>query len=539
MRTALYARFSIEKQSESSVDDQFRVCERIAEREGFTVVAHFSDAAISGGTSARPGYQALLRGARRREFEVIVAEDSSRLWRELSEQWRALKELQDLGVHVVGHGLDTRREESKILLAVNGAVAEGYRDEIARRTRRGLEGRAIAGRPTGGKAFGYVAARDGGTGNIEVNEPEAATVRRIFELYASGVSPRSIAAKLNAEGVPSPGSTWNRTVRRASGWVASAIHGDVTRGSGILNNRRYAGVVTWGRSQWKRGAADSAKRHVSMNGKPLHEALDERLRIVPQELWDQVKARQSVIRRGVGALIRGGHRKHAPGAGRPPKHVFSGLLACGVCGSSFVLRNRTCYACASWWNGAACSNGINVPRSVVQDTMLAGIREDLADPEVINEVERRYNAAVRDARQPKVDNRTRIRELEREIANLADAIASGALRSSPVLAQRLQIAEAELARLQGHRYGKPAVLLVPNVRTRYLEIVASIDQVLAKDPERGREELRGILGERIKLLPDESGRFLWADYSLGLTALVPNAEIMVAGAGFEPATFGL
>jgi hypothetical protein len=47
--------------------------------------------------------------------------------------------------------------------------------------------------------------------------------------------------------------------------------------------------------------------------------------------------------------------------------------------------------------------------------------------------------------------------------------------------------------------------------------------------------LRGILGagERIKLLPDKSGRFLWADYSLGLTALLPNAEIMVAGGRFE------
>jgi len=43
------------------------------------------------------------------------------------------------------------------------------------------------------------------------------------------------------------------------------------------------------------------------------------------------------------------------------------------------------------------------------------------------------------------------------------------------------------------------------------------------------ERVRGILGERMKLQPDESGRFLWAEYSLGLTALLPNAEIMVAG----------
>jgi len=66
-------------------------------------------------------------------------------------------------------------------------------------------------------------------------------------------------------------------------------------------------------------------------------------------------------------------------------------------------------------------------------------------------------------------------------------------------------------------------------------MVGRLDGVLQRDPERGREELRGILGEgeKIRLLPDESGRFLWADYSLGLTALLPpngNAEIMVAGA---------
>jgi hypothetical protein len=63
-------------------------------------------------------------------------------------------------------------------------------------------------------------------------------------------------------------------------------------------------------------------------------------------------------------------------------------------------------------------------------------------------------------------------------------------------------------------------------------MVASLDQILAQDPERARESLRGILGDRIKLQPDESGRFLWAEYSLGLSALVSNAEIMVAGAGF-------
>ena len=77
MKVALYARFSTEKQA--SIDDQFRVCRRIAVQNALEVVATYEDAAISGGTSKRPGYQAMLAAARRRDILAIVAEDASRL----------------------------------------------------------------------------------------------------------------------------------------------------------------------------------------------------------------------------------------------------------------------------------------------------------------------------------------------------------------------------------------------------------------------------------------------------------------------------
>ncbi len=544
MRAAIYARFSTEKQSEASIEDQFRVCERIAEREGFAVAARFSDAAISGGTAQRPGYRALLSAARRREVNVIVAEDSSRLWRELAEQWRALKELQDLGVHVVGHGLDTRREESKILLAVSGAMAEAYRDEIARRTRRGLEGRAVAGQPTGGKAYGYIAARDGESGRIEINETEAAIVRRIFEMYASGMSPRAIAATLNEEKIPSPGSAWNRTSRRTSGWLASAIHGQVERGSGILNNRRYVGIVVWGRAQWHRGAADSSRRHRRMNDKPLHEMTDDRLRIVPGALWESVKARQVQQRATVGARVRGALRRHAPGQGRPPRHLLSGLLRCGVCEASYTMADARAYACASYLNGRACENHIRVARTVAEDRILASVKADLRDPAIVAEVERRFTRALAERSKPKADTGARIAELEREIENLTDAVAGGLLKASPALAKRLASAEAELERLQAVRQAKAPVIarIAPRIGERFLAIVDQLEQCLARDPERSRPALMEAIGSSITLAPDESGKFLWAEYGLEgsrLLVAVGMPEIMVAGAGFEPATFGL
>ncbi|MEO1020678.1 MAG: recombinase family protein, partial [Pseudomonadota bacterium] len=135
-RACIYARYSTDQQSEASVDDQFRVCERLAKQHDFIVKARFSDAAISGGTSKRPGYQQMLGAARRREFDVIVAEDTSRLWRLLAEQAPRLAELADLGVFVVTHDLDTRMESAAVLGAVTGAFDEQSPFDTVRSSRR-------------------------------------------------------------------------------------------------------------------------------------------------------------------------------------------------------------------------------------------------------------------------------------------------------------------------------------------------------------------------------------------------------------------
>src|ERR1017187_6731654 len=235
MRAALYARFSTDKQRDASIDDQMRECERVAKAAGLEVVARFEDKGISGGTASRPGYQALLAAVRRREFDVIVTEDISRLWRNRAEFGPRSAELEDLDVHCLTCvGDDTRRDGWGLVIQIKQAVAEHARREASYGTRRGLEGNAISGKSTGGRAYGYIPARDAKSGQIEIDEGQAATVRRIFELYADGTCPRGIAATLNAEGIPSPGARWNRTVRRRDRkWLASAIHGDVNRGTGI------------------------------------------------------------------------------------------------------------------------------------------------------------------------------------------------------------------------------------------------------------------------------------------------------------------
>ena len=85
MRTAIYARYSSDNQREASIEDQVRTCRARAEAEDWDVVQVYTDAAISGATTLRPGYQQLLQGARTGSFDVVIAEALDRLSRDLED----------------------------------------------------------------------------------------------------------------------------------------------------------------------------------------------------------------------------------------------------------------------------------------------------------------------------------------------------------------------------------------------------------------------------------------------------------------------
>jgi hypothetical protein len=158
--------------------------------------------------------------------------------------------------------------------------------------------------------------------------------------------------------------------------------------------------------------------------------------------------------------------------------------------------------------------------------MLDGIREDLSDPAVIDEFVRRFQAAMRRTRRPPTADNGKLRtQVQKEIANLTDAIASGALRGSPRSLSGCRRRKSELASLEEHWAVKRSTtaLLVPDLRGCYLDMTQGLDGVLTRDPERGREELRGILGEKIKLRP----RQVW---SLLVGRILARAECFAAEA---------
>ena len=192
MRAVIYARFSTELQSASSLDDQVRLCRERIEQDGHELVNVYKDRAISGASLMRPGIQSLMQDASRGAVDVIYAEALDRISRDQEDVAGFFKRLRFADVKIVTLA---EGEISELHVGLKGTMNALFLKDLADKTRRGLRGRVEAGRSGGGNAYGYDVVRTNSDGTVEagerrINLAEAKVVLRIFV----DVQPGRIAA---------------------------------------------------------------------------------------------------------------------------------------------------------------------------------------------------------------------------------------------------------------------------------------------------------------------------------------------------------
>lgn len=363
LRAALYGRVSVKRNSKFAADDQLRVCEELCKRNGWRVVAKFKDEGISGGTSRRPAYQALRAAAQRGDFDIVIAEDSKRLWRAQGEQFAVLDEWINLGVDLVTvSGNDSRDPHFRVVISMQGAAAEYELKENRYRIRRGLESRALDGRATGGRVFGYNPAKGS---SVTINREQAVVVRRIFKEYIAGHSPRTIAKNLNADGIASPGAGWEG---RDGKWRQSGVRV-------IVQNPRYVGRVVWGAYKVQRKAGDSSSRKYLPGDKPIERQRPD-LAIIDAATWRAAERRVKAMKEA-----------HKTMGSRPLRHALSGLLKCSECGGSFAIAGGHYYACNANRTGGdhACSVKQRINRHTIESAVFAAVGNELLTPKFLAE----------------------------------------------------------------------------------------------------------------------------------------------------------
>jgi site-specific DNA recombinase len=544
LNVAIYARYSSDNQRDASIADQLRVCREFAARQGWTTVQEFTDHAISGATLLRSGFQALMRDALNQRFDVVLAEALDRFSRDQEDTAGLFKRLTFAGVRIVTLA---EGDITHLHVGLKGTMNALFLKDLADKTRRGLRGRVELGKSGGGLCYGYKVTRvthdsAATTGTREIVRAEAEVIRRIFRDYAAGVSPKALAKRLNAERCAGPGGT---------PWNPSTIHGNPARGTGILNNELYIGRLVWNRLRYVKDP-ETGKRVSRPNAQSewVTTAVPD-LRVVDDELWNQVKARQVEMRR----VTSHGDPKRFNQA-RRPKYLFSGLTKCAQCGGGYVMYWRDRLACFGARSRGTCTNRLTISRQEVEERVLVALRDKLMRRDLFEDFCREY---VRELNRLRMEHRaglssarTELARVEREIRKLVQAIKDGV--SALSIKDELLSLEARKAELQS-RLEAPEMpeLLHPRMADMYREKVGSLCLALESEESRqGAADAIRALVEAIVLEPDgdQLKITLKGDLAGMLSAARDSKRSpdtgdllvqikLVAGGGFEPPTFGL
>ena len=473
---AIYARVSSDRQKErGTIASQTAALRECAREREYIVPPEwvFEDDGFSGARLDRPGLEAVRDLAAEGRIEAVLVLSPDRLSRKYAYQVLLLEELARCGVaceFVESPPAETPQE--RLLVQVQGMIAEYERAQIAERSRRGKRHKARSGSPSvlSGAPYGYryVKRSEGAEARYEVLAGEAAVVRQVFDSYTRDHSSMgTIARRLTEQGIPT---------RTGKGrWCRSVIWA-------ILRNPAYRGRACYGKTGT--GARQRVTRPLRKPGKFASRQVGGLER--PREEWIEIpvpalvsEAQFEQAREQLEA-----NKRHATRRTKEPT-LLQGMLVCRRCGYAYyrcstrtTKRKLYYYRClgSDGWryeDGVRCAS-----RPVRQDRLDAVVWRELVrlleDPALLEaELERRLEAGREtDPQRRRLAELQAERErLERAGARLVTAyqeelVGLDELRSRmPALRSRKRVLEAELE----------AIETAAEERERYLRIAETLE----------------------------------------------------------------
>ena len=563
-RVAIYARYSHDLQRDASIEDQFRVCREQAKREDWRIVGTYKDAAISGSSVIlRPGIQTLLQDAQRGEFDILLAEALDRISRDQADIANLFKHLRFANVQIVTLA---EGQISELHVGLKGTMNALFLKDLAAKTHRGLRGRVEHGKSGGGIAYGYSVVKkfdqrgEPDRGDREITEHEAEIVRRIFKEFAAGDAPRTIAKRLNVEGVAGP---------QGAPWIDTAIRGHLKRGTGLVNNELYIGRLVWNRQRYLKDPS-TGRRVARLNPESEWIITDvPNLRIVDDELWRAVKERQGEIAvqyANVTAAIRDAHSSNKLNQLRRPKALFSGLIFCACCGGPYSLRGANRYVCSAHITNGSCDNSRTIARDALETRTLAGLQDKLMAPTAAAEAMRAYAEEINrlngERRASGEGYRAELAKIGRTLKQMLNVIEEGGYTRG--MTERMREMEAREDVLRELLSREPIDIpdIHPNVSEIYRRKVERLSDALRSPQDQAEASIAiRALVEKIELKPGPNRGEIEATLHGDLCTILgwieaqdlenprkhntPDAfasgvSVSVgAGTGFEPVTFRL
>ena len=184
-RCAIYTRVSLDIQT---TQNQILELKEIAKRKGLEVVSQFTDEGISGskGRDKRTGFDDLIKGAIRKDFDTILAWSVDRLGRSLQDLVSFLNEIHsvDCDLYIHQSGVDTSTPSGKMMFQMCGVFAEFERGMIRERVKSGQDRAKSQGKHIGRPSN----LNDGLIHSIKYMREQGLGIRKIAKELKVGVS---------------------------------------------------------------------------------------------------------------------------------------------------------------------------------------------------------------------------------------------------------------------------------------------------------------------------------------------------------------
>lgn len=324
--TALYERLSHddERAGESvSIENQKRILEDYARKNGFTNIRHFTDDGVRGTTFKRPGLDAMLEEIRAGNVATVIIKDQSRIGRDVVEVGLLKRTFDEYHVRFIAanDNLDTANGFD-IMSIFRDVINEWYVADTSRKIKTVFKSRMEKGlRCSGSVAYGYLPSKEN-KGEWVIDEEAAAVVRRIFQSVLAGETVNSIGRALRADKIPIPSEHWKRlgepvrvTYTDPYAWSATTI-------GYILKRPEYMGRKILGKTVCENYKTKSTRKTAPEEQHVFEGAIPA---IIDEETWHTVQKIRETKRR-------------TPKRSTTPNRL-TGLLYCADCGAKLTHRN--------------------------------------------------------------------------------------------------------------------------------------------------------------------------------------------------------
>jgi len=375
---AIYIRLSAEdgdlsdeKNESNSVVNQRAYIRRFIElRPEFAgaQILEFCDDGYSGTNMERPAVRRLLEQVRQRKINCIIVKDMSRFGRDyivVGDYLEQIFPFLDVRFIAINDSYDSKDHKygsaGLIDVSFRNVIYDLYSKDLSEKVRSTKKQLAEKGYCVAPYAFfGYQKA-PGNKHTLLVDEDAAAVVRRVFDLFTSGLSTTEIARKFNTEGVLTPlqrkrlqkvNRRWNCVDQSKNYWTSAMVRK-------ILDDERYTGKAIYGKTTRKKVGSSRVKAVTEDQWTVVDGAFPA---IITQEIFNTAKS-----------LNRNSH----PGSAGESTRVFYRKIRCGHCGLAMerLQSAHPCYVCRTdrYKPDIGCPQD-RIDEKELEQTVLAAIR---------------------------------------------------------------------------------------------------------------------------------------------------------------------